>query len=758
MRATALQPPSPHPLPAARRCVVMLAACLLAASILACAPSQAQAAPDTITGTCFVECTNAHVDGAAGGNEFCVSFPQYGLKTVGYCTSGALYGTPLPGNYPFTGVREDGGGYRISIDCSGAGMYPNHFSPNGPQNVGAFSIYPFGRIGVAKSSAAPDVTQGSPCYSLEGAVYGIYSDEACTMRAGTVVTGPDGYGECDDSLAAGRYWVREDSPPAGYAADAGVHPVRVEAGDRPGAPVPVIHVQDVPVLAPADVAVRKVDAATGLAVPAGDGSLAGAVFSIEHYDGFFQSVDQIADAGARPRNTWSAETDEDGRAFLDAALLPSNGMGTGIPRGTVVVRETAAPRGYLPTDQTFVVRIGAEGDAGATAAFAVPTVREQAVAGDLALVKFGEPAGSTGEAALKQPLAGVAFDIVLASTGALAARVVTDADGCASTEALRVEGASGALPFGRYLVREDPETVPAGYAPAPEFEAVVAEDGCRLFYVVEDSTGTALRIVKRDAETGLPVAGTTRFRILDENGNAVSFVSRYPGNVELTEFATDGLGSCVLPEKLNGGTRYFVQETQAPPGYVLDGTPIPFELAADGTGAGFDDPLTVYLDDLPQKGRLVVDKTDAATGAPVAAAGTAWEIRAAADVATPDGTLRARAGEVVGILETDAQGRASSDQLYLGSYELAETKAPPGYACAEAPLAVELAPGDQTLAVVEQRIAFADDPLPQAPEQDGPDRPALASTGSPSTTATGAALAAAVAGVVLALLARNRAA
>ena len=82
----------------------------LIVSLPCCAPQPAHAAPSTINGTCYVECTNPEIDGPMGGNTFVVRFPQYGIEATGHCTSGPMYGTPLPGHYPFTGTRLGNGG------------------------------------------------------------------------------------------------------------------------------------------------------------------------------------------------------------------------------------------------------------------------------------------------------------------------------------------------------------------------------------------------------------------------------------------------------------------------------------------------------------------------------------------------------------------------------------------------------------------------------------------------------------------------
>lgn len=477
----------------------MLAACALALALALAAPRPAEAL-EGISGTCYVACTNAHIDGPDGGNVFEVTFPQYGITATGYCISGSIYGTPLPGTYPFSGEPAGDGGFQITVNCRGAGMYENHYSPYGAQNVGGFKLYPFGSVEVLKRSAAPEVTDGNPCYRLDGAVYGVYADEACTREALSLTTDPAGRARSERVLAPGRYWVREKAAPEGYLPDPGTYPVDLAQEDCRTGAVPAIHVEDAPLLAPVDILVKKTDRETGVGMPLGDASLAGAAFTVEHYAGRYASLEEIAAAGARPARTWDVVADEQGCAAVGTGDLPGNGRGApGLPLGTMVVREVQAPRGYLmPDPSALVCAVEPSSDTTDMAVYRVPTVAEQVVRGDVALLKLGAGTGGDGAAdsaggggvdgasadaayaAPKEPLAGVAFDIVHLSTGEVAARVVTGEDGGASTEVLRPEGLDGALPYGLYEVREDPATTPPGYRTAEPF-AVAVEGNARTY-------------------------------------------------------------------------------------------------------------------------------------------------------------------------------------------------------------------------------------------------------------------------------------
>lgn len=96
------------------------------------------------------------------------------------------------------------------------------------------SIADFYTLKLKKTSTNPDVTPIDPEYfSLAGAEYAIYCDEACTRKCGTFITDENG----DAVLAAVNgsnklvanmdYWVKETSAPQGYKIDETVHKVRL---------------------------------------------------------------------------------------------------------------------------------------------------------------------------------------------------------------------------------------------------------------------------------------------------------------------------------------------------------------------------------------------------------------------------------------------------------------------------------------------------------------------------------------------------
>lgn len=164
---------------------------------------------------------------------------------------------------------------------------------------------------------------------------------------------------------------------------------------------------------------------------------------------------------------------------------------------------------------------------------------------------------------------------------------------------------------------------------------------------------------------------------------------------------------------------------QAPVGYVLDSTPVPFTVNADNASEeNAVNIVSVTKADTAQKGRISVTKRgevfssvemassaydkdgftqNETTYTPVFAesglVGAEFEVTAAEDIYTPDGTVRAGKGEVVAKLVTDENGYAETAPLYLGSYEVREVKAPHGYVLSNEVKNVELSYAGQEVAV-----------------------------------------------------------
>ena len=292
-----------------------------------------------------------------------------------------------------------------------------------------------GKLKLKKASSNPGISDNNPCYSLEGATYGVYSDSVCTQQVGTLTCNASGDTNVID-IAPGTYYVKETQAGKSYALDEGVHKVSVSGGQTA-----TVNVTDAPQNDPADMLVAKVDAETGKASPLGAGTLAGAEFTVKYYDGFY-TQDNLPEKATR---TWVLKTDENGRTSLarvtldkdkyfvsgDSFYTSTNGNIT-LPIGTVTVQETKAPSGYLLSDNSIhIQQITSNTTTERVTTFVepsedAPTVREQVKRGDIAFNKVhGED--MTG-------LAGVPFKITSKTTGE-SHIAITDVNGILATEA-----------------------------------------------------------------------------------------------------------------------------------------------------------------------------------------------------------------------------------------------------------------------------------------------------------------------------------
>ena len=357
------------------------------------------------------------------------------------------------------------------------------------------------------------------------------------------------------------------------------------------------------------------------------------------------------------------------------------------------IKELTPSEGYLL--DTTVYSVGAEEKKYTIENNAIKmTVYETPVKGKISIIKHSDD-GTTG---IETPEVGAEFDIYLKSAGSFENakdserdHLICDENGFAQTKM---------LPYGIYVVHqtvgwENTEWV-------DDFEVNVCENEEDYFYIINDAVLTSyVKIVKKDAETGniIPVAGIG-FKVW--NCDTKSYVVqeiKYPAVTALDTFYTDETGTLMLPNELVYGN-YELHEVQSANGYVLDSTPVPFTI--DGTV----DTVVVEKTNKPQKGKISVSKTgDVFTNVTMASssytdedgnfvenptiytpvfketglAGAVFEITAAEDIVTADGTIRAKKGDVVATLTTDANGYAESDLLYLGKYEVKEAKAPYGY-------------------------------------------------------------------------------
>ncbi len=217
------------------------------------------------------------------------------------------------------------------------------------QNILGYEYTPTGTVSLSKTSANTGITSGNSCYSLAGAVYGIYSDAGCSAQVTTLTTDAGGNAAAV-SLNAGTYYYKELTAPAGYALDSSVQSFTVTDGQNTA-----LSVSDTPVNDPVAITLTKIDSATGEAAQGG-ASLEGAEFTVKYYAGFYNAGNLPANA----TRTWVIKTKKitsgDKTAYITRLAneykvsgddFYTNASGTAVlPLGTLSIEETKAPEGY----------------------------------------------------------------------------------------------------------------------------------------------------------------------------------------------------------------------------------------------------------------------------------------------------------------------------------------------------------------------------------------------------------------------------
>ena len=434
-----------------------------------------------------------------------------------------------------------------------------------------------------------------------------------------------------------------------------------------------------------NVTVTKSDVETG--TEQGDASLAGAVYGI--YKG-----EELIDTYA---------TDNNGQFTTEYYVCGDDWT----------IREISPSEGYL-LDPT-IHKVGAEPELYTVEYNSTANdVNEQVIKGNIAIIKHTDD----GETQIETPEVGATFEVYLKSAGSFENAKETERDVLTCDENGFAQTKD--MPYGIYTVHQTSGW--DGRELMKDFDVFISADGQTYRFLINNANFESyIKIVKKDAETGntIPYAGAG-FQLYDPNGNLITMTFTYPEVTTIDTFYTTADGYLITPQTLEYGKGYSLVEVQAPYGYVLDSEPVYFDVEqSDSTEESGITVIEVVRSNLAQKGTITVSKSGEVFSSvsennglyqPIFAVsgleGAVYEITAAEDIYTLDGTLRASKGEVVDTVTTGADGTAKSKELYLGKYEVKEITAPFGMVLNDEIHSVELVYAGQNMAVTETATSF----------------------------------------------------
>lgn len=380
------------------------------------------------------------------------------------------------------------------------------------------------------------------------------------------------------------------------------------------------------------------------------------------------------------------------------------------------IKEITPSEGYLLNDTVY--KVGADPKDYTVEYNNAPdvTVMEQVIKGKISIIKHTD----NGDTKIETPEKGAEFQVYLKSAGSFVNAdkderdtIVCDEDGFASTKL---------LPYGVYTVHQTKGW--AGRELITDFDVFISTDGKAYKFLINNKNFESyLKVVKLDKETGkrIPYEGAA-FEIYDSNNHRITMQYTYPQVTSIHTFYTNKEGYLITPEKLPYGD-YTLKEVQAPYGYILDDTPIPFSISQENSST--DTGVTVVkvkARDVAQKGVINITKTGEIFSSveenngvytPKYSVGNlkgaVFEVYAAEDITTLDGTVRYEQGTLVDTVTTDDDGVAKSKELYLGKYTVIEKTAPNGYVHNAAKYDAELTYAGQNVSVTSTDLSVYND-------------------------------------------------
>ena len=253
-------------------------------------------------------------------------------------------------------------------------------------------------------------------------------------------------------------------------------------------------------------------------------------------------------------------------------LKGSDGKGTGeyemndLPYGTYFVTEVKAPEGYMRSKKTYTVEVRQNGQR-----VFIDDVENPPIKGNVSVVKI--------DAYTKEQLADAEFTVysdvnkdgvITKGTDTVYGKLIYNAD--TMTYSLND------LPYGEYVLTET--KAPAGHVLTEKvYPFRIIDNGVTVEVNDDGEIGIPnnpiegyIKVIKKDKKADIPVEGA-EFTLYDSKEKVVKKVT------------TDKEGVADFGKLVYG--KYTVKETTAPKHYVLDDTPIPFEILEHGKTYSF---------------------------------------------------------------------------------------------------------------------------------------------------------------------------
>lgn len=480
------------------------------------------------------------------------------------------------------------------------------------------TVTPSYYIYLKKSSADTSMTNGDNRYSLEGAVYTVYSGNTAVA---TIATDASGYGYTNVALQNGRYSIKETTSPKNYYKDETTHWVTISYGDA------ALNVSDAPI--PLEYSINLTKTSANVSITNGDSgySLAGAVYKIYNSSG------------------------------TEVASITTNSSGKGssnvkLKNGTYTAVESKAPPGYALDTTRHTVRINN--------ADAILNVSDVPLIKTVTLTKTSANTSITAGNS-NYSLAGAVYDVYEgnSATGTPVASFTTNSSGVATLS-------RKLYPNRTYTILE--RTPPPGYVKDTTPHPFYLTYNAATMDVVDDPTTIRLTVKKKDSETNTSVA----------QGNAslagAQYKVTYVNGTKTVEniVTTNSSGSATL-RGLPIGVTVTVQEITAPAGYKLDSRVHTYVTTTKTEKIEYDLEPEDFTEDV-FKGHIQITKQIEMLGADAQLEqGAEYQV-----YLKSAGSYNAAKDTERDYLVTGADGKSITKDLPYGTYTLHQVKGVPG--------------------------------------------------------------------------------